>query len=75
MVEGLTATLHSQGLSVADATRQAYGRVAQLLEQQAAALAYKDVISVLAVLIACLIPMAFIMKRPAAGAAEAPPMH
>jgi MFS transporter, DHA2 family, multidrug resistance protein len=75
MVEGLTATLHSQGLSVADATRQAYGRIAHLLEQQAAALAYKDVISVLAVLIACLIPMAFIMKRPAAGAAEAPPMH
>jgi DHA2 family multidrug resistance protein len=75
MVEGLTATLHSQGLSVADATRQAYARVAQLLEQQAAALAYKDVISALAVLIACLIPMAFIMKRPAAGAAEAPPMH
>ena len=75
MLEGLTATLHSQGLSMADATRQAYARVAQLLEQQAAALAYKDVISALAVLIACLIPMAFIMKRPAAGAAEAPPMH
>ncbi len=75
MIEGLTATLHTQGLSAADATHQAYARVALLLQQQAAALAYKDVISALAVLIACLIPMAFIMKRPPAGAADAPPMH
>jgi DHA2 family multidrug resistance protein len=75
MLDGMTATLHSQGLSVTEASRQAYARIAQLLEQQASALAYKDVISVMAVLIAFLIPMAFIMKRPAAHSAEAPPMH
>jgi DHA2 family multidrug resistance protein len=75
MLDGMAATLHSQGLSVTEASRQAYARIAQLLEQQASALAYKDVISVMAVLIAFLIPMAFIMKRPAAHSAEAPPMH
>ena len=75
MVGGIAATLQSQGLSPAQALRQAYARIGALLEQQASALAYKDVVSILAVIIACLIPMAFIMKRPRGGATEAPPAH
>ena len=75
MLDGMTATLHSQGLSVSEASRQAYVRIAQLLEQQATALAYKDVISFLAILVACLTPLAFIMKRPSAHDAVAPPVH
>jgi DHA2 family multidrug resistance protein len=75
MLDGMTATLHSQGLSVSEASRQAYARIAQLLEQQATALAYKDVISFLAILVACLTPLAFIMKRPSAHDAVAPPVH
>ena len=43
-------------------------------QQQAASLAYKDAVSAMAVLIACLIPLTFLMKRPPAHSA-APPMH
>ena len=75
MLDGLAATLQSQGLSPSQATRQAYARMGGLLQQQATALAYKDVVSVLAILIACLIPLAFIMKRPSASGGPAPPMH
>jgi MFS transporter, DHA2 family, multidrug resistance protein len=75
MVDGLTATLHSQGLSMADAAHQAHGRVAALLQQQATTLAYGDVVSVMAVVVGLLAPLAFIMKRPPKHAAEAPPMH
>jgi MFS transporter, DHA2 family, multidrug resistance protein len=75
MIEGLTATLHSQGLSTADATRQAYGRAAALLQQQATTLAYGDVVSVMAVAVALLAPMAFLMKRPPPHAPEPPPAH
>jgi MFS transporter, DHA2 family, multidrug resistance protein len=75
MLEGLTATLHTQGLSMADATHQAHGRVAALLQQQATTLAYGDVVSVMAIVVGALAPLAFIMKRPPKHAAEAPPMH
>jgi MFS transporter, DHA2 family, multidrug resistance protein len=75
MVGGLASTLRSQGLSPAQAMRQAYARVAVLLQQQASALAYKDVVSVLALMVACLVPLAFIMRRPPSGAVEAPSVH
>jgi hypothetical protein len=75
MVEGLTATLHSQGYSMADATHQAYGRVAALLTQQATTLAYGDVVSVMALAVAALAPLTFLMKRPPRHTAEPPPMH
>ncbi|MGC1128073.1 MAG: DHA2 family efflux MFS transporter permease subunit, partial [Candidatus Acidiferrales bacterium] len=64
MLNGLAATLRTAGLSSTEATRQAYGRIQALLEQQAASLAYTDVISILAVAIAALVPLAFIMKKP-----------
>ncbi len=76
MVEGMAATLRSQGVSAAQATHQAYGRVAMLMQQQASALAFKDVVAVLALLVACLIPLAFVMKKPPrASGAAAPPPH
>lgn len=75
MLQGLAATLQSAGLAPAAAMRQAYARMGALLEQQASALAYKDVVSILAVIIAFLIPLPFIMKRPSSGAGEPPPMH
>jgi MFS transporter, DHA2 family, multidrug resistance protein len=75
MMEGLTATLRSQGVGAAQATQQAYGRMEAMLQQQAAALAFKDVVAVLAIIVACLIPLAFIMKKPAAVIRDAPPPH
>ncbi len=75
MLEGTAATLRSQGLSPAEAMHQAYGRMAGLLQQQATALAYTDVVSWMAVVVACLVPLTFIMRRPPKGAGDAPPMH
>ncbi|HXX45944.1 MAG TPA: DHA2 family efflux MFS transporter permease subunit [Candidatus Acidoferrales bacterium] len=75
MISGMAATLHSQGLSVAEATHQAYERVNMMLQQQAAAVAYKDVISVLAIIVMCLIPTAFIMVKPSNVKRDAPPPH
>jgi hypothetical protein len=54
--------------------RQAYGRAAALLQQQATTLAYTDVVSGLAIMVACLVPLCFIMNRPPKHL-EAPPMH
>jgi len=73
-VQGLAATLQSRGLGPVEAMRQAYGRVEMLLQQQAAALAYKDVVSILALVVACLIPLAFLMRRPSEPM-HSPPMH
>jgi MFS transporter, DHA2 family, multidrug resistance protein len=75
MVAGMSATLRSQGLSAEQATRQAYARIAMLMGQQANALAFKDVVAVLALVVACLIPLAFIMKKPAATERVSPPAH
>ena len=76
MVNGMAATLHSQGVAMAESTHQAYERVNMMLQQQASAVAYKDVIAVLAVVVLCLIPTAFIMVKPVrAKAGETPPPH
>jgi DHA2 family multidrug resistance protein len=76
MVEGISATLRSKGIGAADATRQAYGRLTMMMEQQASALAFRDVVAILAIIVLCLVPIAFIMRRPAKSAAgEAPPPH
>jgi DHA2 family multidrug resistance protein len=74
MIDGLTATLRSQGLSPTEAMRRAYGRAAALLQKQATTLAYTDVVSGLAIIVACLVPLCFIMKRPPKHL-EVPPMH
>jgi len=73
-VEGISVALQKHGMSAGEALHQAYARVSAMVQQQAASLAYKDVVSVLAVLVACLIPLTFIMKRPPSQGAP-PPMH
>jgi DHA2 family multidrug resistance protein len=75
MLEGTATTLRAQGMSPTDAMHQAYGRMAGLLQQQATALAYTDVVSWMAVAVACLVPLTFLMKRPPKGGTDAPPMH
>ena len=75
MVGGMAATLHSQGVSGADALHQVYERLDMMMQQQAAAVAYKDVISILAVAVACLIPLAWIMRKPSEAVKSAPPPH
>src|SRR5271154_4221610 len=52
MVDGISATLRSEGVGAAQATHQAYGRMAMMMQAQANALAYKDVVAGLAVIVA-----------------------
>ncbi len=74
-LDGLAAMLRSRGMSAIDASRAAYLQISMVMEQQAAALAFKDVVSILAVVVACLIPLAFIMKKPPAGETRRPAAH
>ena len=74
MIDGISSALRNQGMSAGHALQQAYGRATFMLQQQAAMLAYKDAVSALAILVALLVPLTFIMKKPPAHTA-APPMH
>ena len=75
MMSGMSTTLQSKGMSAADAMHHVYARMDMMMQQQAAAVAYKDVISVLAVVVACLIPIAFIMQKPPRVKSQVPPPH
>jgi DHA2 family multidrug resistance protein len=75
MVAGISGDLQKHGVRAAEALSQAYARVWLLVERQATALAYKDVVSLLAILVICLVPLTFIMKRPPAGGGTPPPAH
>ena len=75
MVDGIAATLRHHGVSSVMATQQAYGRIELMLRQQAASLAYRDMISTMAIAVICLVPLVFIMKRPPAAHGDLPPAH
>jgi DHA2 family multidrug resistance protein len=76
MVDGIAGSLRSGGISAAEATHQAYVRIAMMMQQQASALAFRDVVAILAIVVMCLVPVAFIMQRPPKAApSEAPPPH
>jgi DHA2 family multidrug resistance protein len=68
-VTGIAQTFRAQGATAAEATAQAYRMIERTLVGQATVLAYIDIISVGAAAVACLVPLAFIMKRPRRGAA------
>ncbi|HEY6467531.1 MAG TPA: DHA2 family efflux MFS transporter permease subunit [Candidatus Acidoferrales bacterium] len=75
MLNGMIANLQSHGISAVQATHEAYARMGLLLEQQASAVAYKDIISVMAVIVACLVPLVALMQRPPKSSGELPPAH
>ena len=64
---GLTQHLGNSGLSTPDAQRQAYARIYQLVQVQAASLAYVDTFMVLAVGSAIMFFLAFILKKNSPG--------
>jgi MFS transporter, DHA2 family, multidrug resistance protein len=74
MLNGISSNLQSHGMSASGALSQAYARVSLMVQQQAAAVAYKDAVSALAILVTLLIPLTVIMKRPPSHGAP-PPMH
>jgi DHA2 family multidrug resistance protein len=67
LVNGISQSLQNAGLEANAATQQAYGRVMAMLQVQAATLAYVKVITVMAIIVGCLIPLPMIMRRPPKG--------
>jgi DHA2 family multidrug resistance protein len=65
---GLTQQLATFGLSAPDAQKQTYARIYQLVQLQAASLAYVDTFMVLAVGAAIMFFLAFILKKNSPGA-------
>jgi DHA2 family multidrug resistance protein len=61
---GIAGSLRAQGYSKVAATTGAAGRIYDMMLQQARTLAYVDTVHVLVILVACLIPIGYLMKRP-----------
>ncbi len=70
-ITGLTQTFVRQGISFGEAQSRAYAVVSGIMSGQAATLAYIDIISFMAVLLACLAPLVFLMRKPRRGAKAA----
>jgi DHA2 family multidrug resistance protein len=63
-LDGLTQTFTSQGVPANEASARAYSMLSRTISGQASMLAYVDIISIMAVVIMCLVPLVFLMKRP-----------
>jgi MFS transporter, DHA2 family, multidrug resistance protein len=63
-IAGLTQTFTSQGIPANEANARAYSILERTIAGQASMLAYVDIISIGAVVILCLAPVAFLMQRP-----------
>ena len=67
LVNGISKSLQNSGLEASAATQQAYARVLAMVQGQAATLAYVQVITLMAIVVGCLIPLPMIMRRPPKG--------
>ena len=72
---GLVGTLQTKGYSAAGAATHAAGRLYESMVQQAQILAYIDTIHMLVILTVCLIPIAYLMKKPGARPKQAIPIE
>ncbi len=75
VVNGTAATMAHSGSGPALALQQAYNQVMSTIEQQASLMSYVNAFWIVSVIVACLVPLPFLMKRPKAGAAEPAGMH
>jgi len=73
LVNGLTGALANSGSSSHTAANQAMGRIYQTVQQQAAVLAYKDIILALSLISFLSVPLVFLSKRNRPG--QAPMGH
>jgi DHA2 family multidrug resistance protein len=64
MTKGIAGALKAHGFSSVEANSRAAARVYDMMTQQARVLAYVDTVHVLVVLVACLIPIGYLMKKP-----------
>ena len=68
-IEGLRSLFMSQGKDGATATRQAYGTVWGMVQQQAAMLSYNDAFRLLAAMFLLMLPLLFLMRKAKKGGA------
>jgi DHA2 family multidrug resistance protein len=70
MLQGLTQAMVQRGFDPVTASRHAWARMQAMVQAQAAILAYVDVVAILALVVLCLVPLPFLMKRglPGTGA-------
>ena len=68
-LSAISRTMTNAGYSAADASQRAYNLIYSRVQQQAAALAYNDVIFIFALACAIMVPLAFLMQknRPGGG--------
>lgn len=64
-VASMTKFFAGSGVDVSQAAHMAYGRIYGMVQVQAAVLGYLDAIWVFGILCALMVPLAFVMKRPA----------
>jgi DHA2 family multidrug resistance protein len=62
-LNGLTRQFVAAGSSFTDATNQAMAQIYRLVQQQAALLAYVDIIKFFAFAAACMVPLVFFMRK------------
>ena len=68
MLNGSAANMEHAGSGPALAMQQAYAQVMGVIERQAALLSYVNAFWVVALIVACLIPLPFFLKKPKPGA-------
>ena len=64
MGNGMAGAMRAHGFSAAGASAGAMARMYNMMVTQAKTLAYVDTVHVLVVLVACLIPIGYLMKKP-----------
>jgi DHA2 family multidrug resistance protein len=75
MRSGMASFWTHNGWSGPDSATHAGAQIYGMLQSQARTLAYVDVIWILVALTGCLIPLPFLMNRPARGSRSAEPVH
>jgi len=75
MLQGSAATMAKSGSGPALAVQQAYNQVMGLIEQQAALLSYVNAFWIASVIVACLVPLPFLLKKPRPGEAPEADAH
>ena len=74
-LNGLTAMFVAQGYDAATAAKKAMAMAYFTVQSQANALSFKNAFFVMSVMIACLSPLPFIMRRPKPGERQSSAAH
>jgi DHA2 family multidrug resistance protein len=74
-LDGLTAMFIGRGYDAATAAQKAMAMAYLTVQSQANALSFKNAFFVMSVIIACLSPLPFIMRRPKPGQRQSPAAH